>query len=221
MKNGIRITSVLLPLAGVLLMSQSALGANVPVSKKTQITRAITIAKQTLIKQENVAESTIKHGVIRETQWPDSSLGCAQPESEYLQVIIPGYRVQLFANGTEYMVHVGDGRGIICNAAVSKLMPGKRSIIQHKSKQNDNQLMVKAIQESKQHLSDKLQNPKSIIKLLHVQFINSAQLSSQCNNIDKNILTSDTKGYLIKLMHEDIIYNYFYNGTDVILCQSK
>jgi hypothetical protein len=40
-----------------------------------------------------VAESVI---------WPDSSLGCPRPGEMYLQVLTPGYRVVLEADGTRY-----------------------------------------------------------------------------------------------------------------------
>jgi hypothetical protein len=40
-----------------------------------------------------VAESVI---------WPDSSLGCPRPGEMYLQVLTPGYRVVLEADGTHY-----------------------------------------------------------------------------------------------------------------------
>lgn len=39
------------------------------------------------------------------TEWPDSSLGCPEPGKAYLQVITPGYRVVLDANGRSYEYH--------------------------------------------------------------------------------------------------------------------
>ncbi len=40
--------------------------------------------------------------------WPDSSLGCPQPGTAYIQVITPGYRVILQARGQQYEVHTDD-----------------------------------------------------------------------------------------------------------------
>ena len=42
---------------------------------------------------------------VTEEEWPDSSLGCPKPGQAYLQVITPGYRVVLGANGKEYEYH--------------------------------------------------------------------------------------------------------------------
>lgn len=39
------------------------------------------------------------------TEWSDSSLGCPEPGKAYLQVITPGYRVTLEANGRSYEYH--------------------------------------------------------------------------------------------------------------------
>lgn len=50
-------------------------------------------------------------------EWPDGSLGCPQPGVAYLQVITPGYRVQLEAGASSYDYRVDDrGRFSICEA---------------------------------------------------------------------------------------------------------
>ncbi len=38
-------------------------------------------------------------------EWPDASLGCPQPGMMYAQIITPGYRLLLQAQGKEYHVH--------------------------------------------------------------------------------------------------------------------
>lgn len=43
-------------------------------------------------------------------EWPDASLGCPEPGKSYAQVITPGYRVILEAEGERYEVHA-DKRG--------------------------------------------------------------------------------------------------------------
>ena len=49
-------------------------------------------------------------------EWPDASLGCPEPGKSYAQVVTPGYRVILEADGERYEVHT-DERGptvVIC-----------------------------------------------------------------------------------------------------------
>ncbi|HMO59111.1 MAG TPA: hypothetical protein PKA05_18275 [Roseiflexaceae bacterium] len=46
-------------------------------------------------------------------EWNDSSLGCPQPDQVYMQVIVPGYRITLEANGTTYVYHTDEGARIV------------------------------------------------------------------------------------------------------------
>lgn len=50
-------------------------------------------------------------------EWPDSSLGCPQPDMIYAAVITPGYQVTIEAQGTTYAVHTDsrpEGEKVIC-----------------------------------------------------------------------------------------------------------
>jgi hypothetical protein len=46
--------------------------------------------------------------------WPDSSLGCPQPGIQYLQMLTPGYRIELHGAQGDYLVHVAGNRSIVC-----------------------------------------------------------------------------------------------------------
>jgi hypothetical protein len=37
--------------------------------------------------------------------WPNSALGCPQPDKVYAQGLVPGFRIKLLAGGTEYVYH--------------------------------------------------------------------------------------------------------------------
>ena len=51
--------------------------------------------------------------------WPDSSLGCPKPNMNYLQVITPGYRIVLEAQGRSYEYHTDTGKRVVrCEKAV-------------------------------------------------------------------------------------------------------
>lgn len=51
---------------------------------------------------------------VEAVQWRDSSLGCPQPGMNYLQVITPGYRIELEVGGEIYTYHAGQERAIYC-----------------------------------------------------------------------------------------------------------
>jgi hypothetical protein len=51
-------------------------------------------------------EPKLIHVKSMESQlWPDVSLGCPEPGSQYAQQTVPGYRLQLEANGINYIYH--------------------------------------------------------------------------------------------------------------------
>lgn len=45
--------------------------------------------------------------------WPDSSLGCPQPDMMYLQVITPGYQVVFEVDGVEYDMRATASGGVV------------------------------------------------------------------------------------------------------------
>ena len=65
----------------------------------------VQLAATNLAKELNIAPDQIEIRSVEQREWSDSSLGCPEPGRAYMQVITPGYRVILFANGREYEYH--------------------------------------------------------------------------------------------------------------------
>ncbi len=61
-----------------------------------------------------VPEERIQVDTIRAVEWPDSSIGCPQPGRGYLQVITPGHKVTLRAEGRVYVVHEARNDAFVC-----------------------------------------------------------------------------------------------------------
>lgn len=55
---------------------------------------------------------------VEKYEWPDTSLGCPEPGKAYAQVITPGYRIMLQAQGETYEVHTDEVGKIVvlCDA---------------------------------------------------------------------------------------------------------
>jgi hypothetical protein len=54
---------------------------------------------------------------VEPTVWPDSSLGCPQPDQFYAQVETPGYIVTLNVAGTDVTYHTEEGEAVVpCEA---------------------------------------------------------------------------------------------------------
>jgi len=64
-----------------------------------------------------IAKDKIAIDTIRAVDWPDSSIGCPQPGRAYLQVVTPGHKITLRANGQIYFVHEANHHAIVCRQA--------------------------------------------------------------------------------------------------------
>ncbi|MEW6401056.1 MAG: hypothetical protein AB1649_04610 [Chloroflexota bacterium] len=62
-------------------------------------------AKMDLAQRLFISITEITLVEITSVEWSDSSLDCPQPGMSYLQVITPGYRILLEANGSAYEYH--------------------------------------------------------------------------------------------------------------------
>jgi hypothetical protein len=60
---------------------------------------------------KNAADVTVV--AVEETTWSDSSLGCPKPGQNYLQVITPGYKITLEAQGKRYEYHSDTNRRVV------------------------------------------------------------------------------------------------------------
>jgi len=75
---------------------------------------ALNIAMSDLAQKLNIPLNEISTSKVESVQWPDASLGCPQPGMMYAQVVTPGYRIVLSAQGQEYEYHADLNRAILC-----------------------------------------------------------------------------------------------------------
>ena len=76
-----------------------------PTSSNSVSQSLIERAKEDLAQRLSISTTEINLVEIVEVEWSDSSLDCPQPGMEYLQVITPGYRIQLESGGNIYEYH--------------------------------------------------------------------------------------------------------------------
>jgi hypothetical protein len=70
-------------------------------------------AIEDLSKRTGIPKSNIKVVSVEAVQWPDTSVGCPQPDKMYAQVVTPGYLIILEAGGQTYEYHsAGAGVGL-------------------------------------------------------------------------------------------------------------
>ena len=69
------------------------------------LTQLIERATAQLSEEEGIAVEDIEVASTEQVDWPDASLGCPEPGAMYAQVITPGYRIVLEADGDTYEYH--------------------------------------------------------------------------------------------------------------------
>lgn len=74
--------------------------------------KLITTATEDLAKRFSITSDQIQLQEALEMTWPDSSLGCPNPSSMYMQVLTPGYLIRLQAPGGIFEYHT-DKRGAV------------------------------------------------------------------------------------------------------------
>jgi len=88
--------------------------ATAPAAPQAPRPSASQLAVADLAGQLGIAAEAITVRSVEAVEWSDASLGCPRPGQMHAQVITPGYRIVLEANGQRYEYHSGGGRVIRC-----------------------------------------------------------------------------------------------------------
>lgn len=75
---------------------------------------AVAAAREVLAKQLRITLDAIQVVSVEEVQWPDGCLGVRTPGVFCIQIVVPGYRVVLEADGRRYTYHTDlEGRQVV------------------------------------------------------------------------------------------------------------
>lgn len=97
-------------LVGLLLWAGCGPKASPPAPGGTHVVPAgspdlVVVAIGDLAHRLSLAPSLISVAKVEPVDWPDASLACPQPDTLYAQVVTPGYRILLLAQGQTYEYH--------------------------------------------------------------------------------------------------------------------
>ena len=76
--------------------------------------KLVELARQDLAGKLSLNPEAIELVKAEKVLWRDSSLGCPEPNKVYLQVITPGYRIVLRAQGKTFEYHTDNKRVVLC-----------------------------------------------------------------------------------------------------------
>jgi len=81
-----------------------------------QMARPVALAMRELASHKDILPGQIQVHSVEAMEWPDSSLGCPEEGMMYAQVLTPGYRIILEAEGSMTVFHSDLERVVLCNA---------------------------------------------------------------------------------------------------------
>ncbi|MBL8147172.1 MAG: hypothetical protein JNL34_12370 [Anaerolineae bacterium] len=82
------------------------------------------LAQRLLAEQLDLPVRRVEIVDVQAVVWPDTSLGCPQPDQMYAQVLVNGYRIVVKAAGEEVIFHTDFDRALRCPAGDEVLPPG-------------------------------------------------------------------------------------------------
>ncbi len=144
---------------------------------------------------------------VEARQFSDSSLDCPQPGMSYLQVITPGHRLLLEAEGRRFDVRTSGGQGRICR----KRKPGEQP-----SGRSGNSPAVSDLADSARgDLAEKLAIDEASIQVLAVR---TRQANERLPGCDLNCAADGACGYVVELSYADRRFTYFASQQQLQAC---
>lgn len=99
--------------AGTLPMSRQD-DPSSSITVPTEASSAVDQAKADAAARTGIEASAWKVTRLEAAQWPDASLGCPKPGEMYAQVLMPGFLIELSAEGRTLEYHSGGKRTVYC-----------------------------------------------------------------------------------------------------------
>ena len=136
---------------------------------------------------------------IRAVDWSNSSIGCPKPGVAYLEVITPGHKVTLRADGQVYVVHEAKEQAIVCHdtKALAGIDPTARVRLRQ------------AARRGPQDLAERLDVPENDIKSSPPKAQPGTTRPSVVPNPEYSMRSSKVFGWKMTLCHDgrDVTYH--------------
>lgn len=81
----------------------------------------VALVRRRLADELDLPESRIRVVSVTPYTWTDSSLGCPNPDQQYVPVVIEGYRIEASAGERAYVFHTDSERLSPCEAGRERL----------------------------------------------------------------------------------------------------
>ena len=188
---------------------------------------AIALAKATLAQAAGGAADEAVLVSITDAVWRDSSLGCPERGNVYTPVMTSGYRVTLSLRGTPYVVHVGQGRAVVCGSAARAMTrvppPPSDASAARESKLPSTSAVagLKLAEQARADLAKKLGVEKDAVTINFFRPAEWPDASLGCPAEGQVYAQQLTKGFTIELASAGKNYEYHSDMNHVVPCGSK
>ncbi|MDJ0907258.1 MAG: hypothetical protein QNJ00_06220 [Woeseiaceae bacterium] len=167
------------------------------------------LAVEVLAEHLNVPQATITVDTVRAVDWPDSSIGCPQPDQAYLQVITPGHKITLRVDGRFHTVHESGGKAFVCKrqkATVGATTPELEVV------------WARQAGVARRELARQLGIEESLIIIAGASGRTWSDTSLGCAQPGQEYDERRIDGYVIRLRHGSRNYTYHTDLDRVIAC---
>ncbi len=97
------------PIGTIITPAPTSTEVAIPSESESLVSQAIA----DLALRLQVTEEVIQAVSVEAVEWRDTSLGCPQPGMMYAQVVTPGYKLGLEAEGEKYWYHTDAGKYLV------------------------------------------------------------------------------------------------------------
>jgi hypothetical protein len=175
--------------------------------------RAVELAREDLAERLGLPLESTQVISVTTAQWPDASLGCAQPGEVYAQVITPGFLVWLVAQEQMYEYHTDAGQlAVLCQ---EEPMPS-----QHTTPGQVEPGLEGLANQAMQDLARRLSIPIEQIEVLEAKSVVWPDGGLGCPEPGMAYAQVQVEGVLIRLHAGQRTYSYHGGGgTPPFLCE--
>jgi hypothetical protein len=167
------------------------------------------LAIKTLAADLDIPPDRIRVDAVSSVEWRNSSLGCPKPGIAYLDVITPGHKVILRADGQAYVVHEAGNRAFVC----------RQSKLSTNAPTGGIELAFgRQWQLAREDLAGRLQVPESEIRTAGVEPMTWPDASLGCPEPGMVYATVETEGWVVRLRHGDREFRYHADNERAIPC---
>jgi len=188
--------------------------------------QVVRLAVEDLAKRLELSPEQIRLVSVEAMDWPDTSLGCPEPGMMYAQVITPGYRIALEAEGETYEYHTDtrdqivlcqpEGRGAESEApATPSATTGSQPLAAAEPPAGAETVVRLATED----LAERLDLAPEAIQLVSVEAVEWSDASLGCPQPGMMYAQVITPGFRVVLEVEKQEYEYHTDtGRFIVLC---